>query len=289
MSSPKCNLSRTFFLRSVLFACLVSAAAICAVVSYSRIRSLEGDIGKHTYTSLAVLALEGAQSNLLRRIQGAAVMSQIMSFGFPNADIWPFVNLDGYTEINHDLGEMSASTEHGLLTMVKPGQQAKEFEDFALQMYEQKNFPNYTGTSDFGFGIWKPSPNSTHEDGRIHDTDAKTSWDSKYEVMTPIVHVAHKQSSFLLYNPHSVEFFGTALESIMTCSDNAAKTKTGDDEATVPMPPCTVITDIFEMVHREGPAGIMYTPIYPKNDPNTLVGMIATTIFWEDVLRSIIP
>jgi signal transduction histidine kinase len=33
----------------------------------------------------------------------------------------------------------------------------------------------------------------------------------------------------------------------------------------------------------------MFQPIYPQNDPNTVVGLVGTSIHWEDVLTNVVP
>ena len=97
------EVSRTSVLRILLVGSLLAAASVCAIVSHSRLRDMEISLAVNQYESIANLALDGAEANMLRRLQGAGVMAQIMSFGFPDADTWPLVALDGYVEINRAL------------------------------------------------------------------------------------------------------------------------------------------------------------------------------------------
>lgn len=273
---------RTLVLRVVFVASLAVAAALSAGVAYVVIARLERTLGEKTYESVAVSATEGAKTIAHRKLEGGTVMAMIMSFAFPDAASWPFVSLNGYTEINKRLAGMSASGEHGLTHLVDPEKvDVEEYERFMHEMYEDNDFANFTGVNDFGFGIWKKDPNSPYEDGRVHDSTGLTSYGSPNKILTPLVKIAHKKSKNMMFNLHSEAFRGAAIDSMIQCSEEGA----GSSAET----PCQVVTDMLVLLQIKGPAAIIFTPIYPANDPNTLVGMIATAIFWEDILRNIVP
>jgi signal transduction histidine kinase len=54
-------------------------------------------------------------------------------------------------------------------------------------------------------------------------------------------------------------------------------------------PSCAVITDMLVLQIRPGPAGLLFQPVYPANDPNQLVGFATTSIHWQEVLTSVVP
>ena len=269
-------------------ASLVTTAAVCATLSFVIISDLQLTVAEETYESIASRALQGAQSTTGLKLQGASMMSSIMSYAFPNADQWPFVALSGYTELNKQLAAMSLSAEHGLIHVVDPARtNVTEYEAFMQAYYRDNGFEDHVGYSDFGFGVWKNSANSTYEDGRVPDRTGDTTgaYESNYTVLTPIVEVAHKKSTNMMFNTHSDETRGTVLDSIFECVEDQVA-----QNATVVQPKCTVVTDMIKaLLHLRGPAGVIYTPIYPKNDPRTVVGFTGTIIFFEQVLNDIVP
>ncbi len=54
-------------------------------------------------------------------------------------------------------------------------------------------------------------------------------------------------------------------------------------------PSCAVITDMLELKIRPGPAGLLFNPVFPANEPNKFVGFATTSIHWEEVLTNIVP
>ena len=207
-------------------------------------------------------------------------------------------------------GKMSASTEHALLPIVRPDQ-AAAFEDFAKQTYKDQGYPQDAGYSDFGFGIWLFDPDSPYDDGRRHDVEGATDWGTAHEIMTPILHLGYKTTGWDLMNGHANPFFGRPHDSLINCAEARKEAHLQDSNSTLdmepqhylsdvptgadtlvvqPMPPCTVFTDMFPSLHRDSTAsGMIYVPVYPKNDPYTVVAMIGTTVFWEDILLKTVP
>ena len=306
---PPKKLPRTVVLRVLLVLSLLIAAGICATVSYVTISNLERSVGVQTYKSVAVSAIQGAQSIAHRKLVGSQVAASMMSYAFPNRDDWPFVFLNGYTQLNKLLATMSSSSEHGLIHVFDSRHvNAKDFEAYIKTKYDESNFSNTTGYSDFGFGIWKKQETEDgqvvteeseerllYDDGRVPDqTGITNTYESLYPtLLTPIVKVAHKSSTNMLYNMHSDEFRGSAIDSVLQCTEEVVPTRTRTtptmtmtstadvdvDELDIMniFPKCHVVTDMIKaLLHIRGPASVIYTPIYPANDnpKTTVVGMI---------------
>jgi signal transduction histidine kinase/DNA-binding NarL/FixJ family response regulator len=89
----------------------------------------------------------------------------------------------------------------------------------------------------------------------------------------------------LLYNVH---VSSTAVDSVIECSKDAAKhsmlTNSTSDNLT---PNCTVVTGF--KIQGGNPVGLIYKPIYPSNDPTTLVGMVGLSVYFNKVLVNSIP
>ncbi|KAL3941588.1 MAG: hypothetical protein SGBAC_004090 [Bacillariaceae sp.] len=46
---------------------------------------------------------------------------------------------------------------------------------------------------------------------------------------------------------------------------------------------------MLELVVKPGPAGLLFQPIFPKNDPNNFVGFATTSLHWDEVLTNVVP
>ncbi|KAL3919566.1 MAG: hypothetical protein SGARI_007175, partial [Bacillariaceae sp.] len=88
-------------------------------------------------------------------------------------------------------------------------------------------------------------------------------------------------SSSLLYNLYSEENRGIHVDSMNACADAHNDTESS--------PACAVFTDMLELKIRPGPAGLLFQPIFPANDPTEFVGFATTSMHWEEALTGIVP
>lgn len=88
-----------------------------------------------------------------------------------------------------------------------------------------------------------------------------------------------------MYNLYSQGNRGIHIDSMMDCVDRAFQQNATATES----PSCAVITDFLELKVKPGPAGLLFQPIYPANDPTTFVAFAVTSIHWEEVLTSVVP
>jgi hypothetical protein len=80
-----------------------------------------------------------------------------------------------------------------------------------------------------------------------------------------------------MLNLHNQETLGTLIDNLITCS----KTKAEE---------CSSITDILTVTSlgvEQGPGALIMQPIYPVNNETTLVGVIASSIVWDEVLENV--
>ena len=282
-TTSKRRLSRMFILRMIFVTSLIVAAVVCGYVSYTVIHGLEDDAAIQTYESVAISALIGAQAITARKVQGGHVMASILSYAFPSADQWPFIYLQGYSETSTEIAKLAASTSLALIMLVRP-QQATEFETFAQDTYNDNGYADTAGRSEFGFGIYalnkditshQDLPVSTnYSDGRYPDTSG--------EILAPIFLHNIKNAKSLMFNVYSEAFRAKVLDSMIDCAEDAKI-------AGIPKPSCGVVTDWVQLVVRPGPASVLYQPIFPINDPNTMVAWTGTSIHWEEVLMNTVP
>jgi hypothetical protein len=172
--SKKFTVSRTVVLRFILISSLVSAAALCAAVSYVSLRNTEQEVGRQTYESIAASALSGAKSTTQRKLQGSEVMATFLSFALPDSEMWPLITVDGYIPIAEKVAKLSSSGTQSLMVFVDPSQ-ASEFEVHTQQVYRDQERPEGAGVNGFGFGIWESDPDSPFPDGRTHDVSGEVS------------------------------------------------------------------------------------------------------------------
>jgi hypothetical protein len=78
----------------------------------------------------------------------------------------------------------------------------------------------------------------------------------------------------LMYNVYSEADRGIHLDSMFACVE-ANKLTTS--------PSCAVTTNMLELKI------LLLQPVYPVNDPTNLVSFATTSIYWQEVLTSVIP
>lgn len=267
---------RTVLLRGLLVFSLLTAIVVCVTLSYLKLKETEEQVGLQNYFSIRDSTLLGAKAITARKLQGADLWSTLMGNVMPNSEDWPLVKFDGYLPVSAKLATLTESTTYALMALIDP-EQAPEFEEHIEQQYRIQSRPEEAGHSDFGFGIWKRSSNSTFEDGRVQDTTGITGWEAPRsgQIMVPLAMHNRPAASSLLLNLYSIENRGVHIDSMYDCVE------AHDDFSDTP--DCSVTTDILELVVRPGPAGLVFHPIFPANDPTNFVGFATTSLHWEEV------
>lgn len=290
------GLSRTVILRALLTFSLIAALVTCTAVSYNILNDAEQGIALQTYESIAASALTGAQAITERKYLGSEVMATLMSHVFPDQASWPLITMDGYIHIAESVAKLTDSTTQSLIVLLDPAQvTAQEFEDHTAQVYLDQHRPESAGFSDFGFGIWKPDPNKLdgtcdYEDCRLHDTSTgPPAWGGPRSIATPLMMHNRPGAKSLMYNLYSQANRGIHIDSMLDCVERAAQQEDANTTSATTSPKCSVFTDILELKVRPGPAGLLFLPIFPANDPLTFVGFATTSIHWEEVLTSVVP
>jgi len=88
-----------------------------------------------------------------------------------------------------------------------------------------------------------------------------------------------------MYNVYSESNRGVHIDSMFDCVKRFQSSPTPGEDS----PGCAVITDMLELKIRPGPAGLLFNPVYPANEPTTLVGFATTSIHWQEVLDNVVP
>lgn len=144
----------------------------------------------------------------------------------------------------------------------------ESFEEHAYGVYEKLGWPNTTGYSSFGRGIWGQKKNGT-ETVRYHDTTGDTTYDSPNHLLTPLFRTDEGVHKVLMFNTHSGRIQGEATDRLIACAkEREAAYSRGDTSLLERESSCGTITDLFPVVKQGGRWGAaMLRPVHPVNDP----------------------
>jgi hypothetical protein len=275
----RCRLSHSVFVGRVIFlAFLCATAALLGYAAHRLLVDSENDLAETQFGSIADRALDAAVGITLRKRLGTVSMASIAAYQFPNAEAWPYVKIDGYETIASNLIKASSGRGIGFAPLVTP-EQLSSFEEFTYDYYEER-FPGGTaGLSSFGKGVSGVNKALNTSDNRYHETDGSTYYNSPNKSFAPALQ--HNLGGFpaLMLNLHYHEARGKIIDGMIACA------KTNDEE-------CGAITSITDMLILQqevlpGPGALIMQGIYPANNSTTLVGVITSSIVWDEVLENV--
>jgi len=121
-------------------------------------------------------------------------------------------------------------------------------------------------------------------DNRYHDTTGKSIHGSPYEFLAPKLQHALVDSPFVMMNVHGFYRQGQAVDAVVNCTKFERPNGEGNNCQAVSAfnPPKTGHGNSM------GPFGFIATPIFPANDPDTLVGFIFGAVFWKEVMMEMV-
>jgi hypothetical protein len=277
--------------RLIFILALCVFAAVLGYTAHYFIQGSETALAASQFESIADRALFTAHEIVLRKRLGAITMATIAGNANPDPNQWPFVTVNGYEEIASNLIETSDGREMGLCPLVTPDQ-LTDFETFAYDFFESsrkpKPFPNGTAVNSFGKGIWGMNPQQNTTDNRYHDTNSTTSYGSPNQLFTPMLQHNAGPHKALMVNLRFEQTRGTVIDNIIDCVRQRNRT-TGTGE--MQMLECGAITDMLILTSQEvepGPGALIMQPIFAANEKNRLVGVIASSIVFDEVLVNVV-
>jgi hypothetical protein len=223
----------------------------------------ETKLAKEQFGSIADRALDAARAILLRKREGTITLASIASYQFPDAATWPLVAINGFEAIAANVIRTSNGRSMGLCPLVT-SDKLSEFEAFAYSRVIEPKFPNGTGVSSFGKGVFTSDPSLNTTDNRYHDTDAAFTAPFLFHSLG---------GSILMGNFHYGTIFGPIIDDMIACANERAASASVE---------CSILSDMLILygktaVVKTGPAAIIMQPIYPAND-NTAVSKIWTSV-----------
>jgi hypothetical protein len=262
-----------FWIGRLLFiSVLCTVAAVLGVVAFRLLTETEEKLAQTQFESLSGRALVEAAAIARRRRWAGVSMAQIVSELHPQADDWPFVEFFAFERLVEGVLNTSSGVDMGFAPFVRLHQQVA-YEDFAYNVYDQLGFPNGTGTSSFGRGIWAANSSLVDvPDRRYHDTTAETSYGSpQTDLLTPLFRTDEGVHPILMINTHSGVETGPPTDRIISCSEKRQAAFERGEDVTRGESKCGTVTDLFEVRKLNGRHGAaLYFPIYPANDPLTV-------------------
>jgi hypothetical protein len=273
-SGNKKSAGRDAFLvgRLLFISVLWTVAAVLGVVAFRLLTDTETKLAQTQFESLSGRALVEAVAIARRHRSAGVSMAQIVSEWHPTASDWPFVDFLPFERLVEGVLNSSSAVDMGFAPFVRLHQQAA-FEDFAYGVYDKLGFPNGTGASSFGRGIWAANASLVDvPDKRYHDTTAPTTYESSQpDLLAPLFRTDEGIHSILMFNTHAAMHSGPLTDHIIACSEERQAAFDRGEDTSDGESKCGTISDLFLVRKRNGRHGaVLRFPIYPANDPLTV-------------------
>jgi len=277
--------------RVSLVVVLLVTAALLGYGSYYMMDTAQTRLAKNRFASIVQRAEASANWVIEQKKQASDALAKMYGTTNPDASEWPFVYMEGYDEIASKLklitkGSLSFCP---IVTGYGPESQQQEFTDYWYDLYDKWGYPNTTGVSSFGKGIY----------GFGYDVINNKLWpDYRYPVLTNYTQHGEPNPDNIMvpfvqsdYGVHPALMLDVMFESnrfvttkaVMGCSEERKLSQNASID-------CGSVTDmIWQKTNgqdvKEGPTGMLYSPIYPRNDPFEITGFILHKQAWSDLLK----
>jgi hypothetical protein len=275
-SNTKINKRNIGFGRIILLIVLLTSAAVLGYASYAIMESAETRLAKYRFVAIAQRAEANAKWVLAQKKQATDALAKMYGTANPDADKWPFVYMDGYTDIAESLKLITkGSLSFCPILNEVGGELQQEFEDYYYNLYDKWGFPNGTGVSMFGKGLFGYGSgefgNETWPDYRypVVNNWTKHGIDIN-DISVPFVQSDYGHHSALMLDVAFEENRAEAIQTIIECSDRRIAENDYDGDID-----CSSITNMLWTPTNAaevaaGPGGIIFSPIYPRNDNLTV-------------------
>lgn len=280
--------SRSVLYGRVMFvAVLAGTAAGLGYAAYALLSSSQTATAAVRFDSITARALATASLVVEEKKKATDALALVVGTAHPNASEWPFVHVVGYQEIASSLKIVTQGSLSFCPIVQSGGDEQAAFEDFAYDMYETTlGYPNGTGMSAFGRGIFSygtgPDDNQTWPDGRFQSVDGWTYHrQDPDDILVPFLQSDFGPHDSLMLNVFFEHNRAKAILDVVKCAAERATTVAVAPSSSPPeeyygmMMECGTLTDLMwsetaAMGVDPGPAGLMFSPIFPRNDNTTV-------------------
>jgi len=278
--------------RIVLVVVLLVTAALLGVGSYYLMKTAETKLAKNRFSSIVQRAESNADWVMNLKKEATDSLAKMYGIANPDASEYPFVYMAGYQEVATKLKLITKGSSLSFCPIVRgfgEGSEQERFEEYYYNLYEEWGYPNATGESSFGKGIY----------GFGYDIVNQKVWpDYRYPILTNYTqHATPNPDNIMVpfvqsdYGYHSALMLDTQFEynrfvtakTVMKCSEERKLV----GNTTID---CGSISDMIWQPTKAadvatGPTGMFYSPIYPHNDPFEITGFILQKQAWSDLIE----
>jgi signal transduction histidine kinase len=270
------------FFRCSLVVSLLLFGALAASSSYIFIHEYEDRLYHEEFDSISNDISVSVDKGLSIKMDLLTHISSLMGFLCPQNISWPNCSLPSATY--HSLTSPLLSAGDARTIGVGPVlrlDQKRQFEEFAYDYFKADGgYPSGTGLSPFK-GIYKKDSS----DHRIPDLTGDNNFSSYSQLFVPVFLVSDLPNNYkgIMFNMHSEIVRSQAIDATLNCTKSPG--------VEVSSSRCTSITDVIQLVsdRRPSPASIIFSPIFPSQDNQTLVGLSVIIFNWANLLAFEIP
>mmetsp|Transcript_18150 Transcript_18150/g.30498 ORF Transcript_18150/g.30498 Transcript_18150/m.30498 type:complete len:252 (+) Transcript_18150:94-849(+) len=198
------------------FLCIIAAG--CGYAANYIITSSETELAESQFELVSRHIVDDKLDLAISQRGASQALSVVFSNEFPDANQWPNVYYEGYSIIGNALLRTSSVQEISFSPFVTPDQLAS-FEAFAYDKIESE-YSAGVGSSSFGQGVFGFDIFLDAYDKRYHDVNATTTYGSPNTILAPLLQTL-TDTSLLMYNGHSNERVGEAIDRMIACGDRA--------------------------------------------------------------------
>ena len=255
---------------------LLIVGSISAYVAFFIMGREEAEMGEYHFEATAELATIMALHIMNRKRLGLVTLSSVISGANPDVSDWPLVQLSNFEVIANNLMRTADDYNMGFAPFVTP-EQVTSFETHAYDFYEVNRspepFPQGTGQSPFGKGIYALDPNTNE---RYHDVTGETYWNSPNSILAPVLHHSRGPESSLLSNLHADQTIGHMIDAMMECSEQQKNLFVRNATMMSSLDNCTILSGMspnstgWTPYGSEEPWGLLIHPVYAQKSPETV-------------------
>lgn len=277
------------FGRIALVVVLIGIAVGFGYGSYVLMENAGNRVARERFESIAERAGANAKWVLAEKKQATDALALMYGSVNPNASEWPYVYMNDFDKIASSLKLITKGSMSYCPIVTGYGEELKAFEDYYYNLWDSWGYPNTTGVSAFGKGIfgygWDAVNNKLWPDYKypVLSNESSHGFPNPDNITVPFVQSDIGNHPSLMLDVMFHEYRAQTVHDIMRCSEvrQTAKNESLD---------CGSITDMIWQATQAsdvaaGPSGMLFSPIYPRNDPLSITGFILHKQIWHDLLK----
>jgi hypothetical protein len=280
-SSSSYPQQKIYLLKSILLLIIVTAGGLTGGLSYYFIRDYQSKFYNEGFDNMIQDSLLSIKESISIKLQVNIQLSIALGLACPTTAHWPncAISSQEFIDRTHSLMTISHLDSFLYLPIVTP-ESRSSFESFALKYFQEDgNYPNGTGFSPAGPGIYSYSTEMSHVISPDHTNT------SDYDILVPILQLTDvaNQSALLLYDAHSDAAMGRAVDDSLDCVSDTISEQ-GGNQLFFAQSRCGALTDYIPTFNSKSSA--IGVPIFPSRNQTEVVGFTGALFSWASVLSS---